>query len=172
MKWKTRHTVGSVLAILGAAFYVYLLHRTTDVKNADGWHVAFSYQPFHCRVCLGRVESLTYRDAPIGIPSWRWVSSFETPCMIIKTPVGEYCAFEKSKFWGAMHLPFTVKDIEETPTPTEIAQGWYDATGGQPREYSGGPFVRKAETPAHWCLLATGDVARWVAPERIFQLAW
>ena len=172
MTWKARHSIATATVLAVSAFYFYFLHRTTDVTNSGDWHVAFSYQPFHCRVCLGRVEKLTYRGKPIGIPQWRWQNAMETPRVSVQTPVGTYCAFQNSRNWGLQHLPIEVTDVSEEISRDELTQGWYDATGGRSRQYSGGPFIRKARTPPEWCMMATDDVARWIAPENLGKVSW
>lgn len=173
MTWKRRHTVGTIFSLLAIAVYFYYFHSLTDVKDANDWQVEFSYLPFHCRVCLGRVEELSYRGAAIAIPAWSWQDRpMGTARVLLWTPVGEYTAYRNVHYWKAGHVFIEVKDVSDAITPDELSQRWYDASGGHPREFYSGPYVRKAGMPADWCLVATGDVARWIAPDRIGAVSW
>lgn len=173
MTWKRRHTFATIFAVLTMVVYIYFFHRMTDVKDANDWHVEFSYLPFHCRVCMGRAEELSYRGAAVAIPAWSWRDySMGTARVLLLTPVGEYTAYKSVPYWKAGHVYIEVKDATDAIAPDELSQGWYDATGGRPREYYSGPYFRKPGMPAHWCLVATGDTARWIAPDRISAVSW
>jgi len=175
MKRRTRHSILTAFLVLGAASYVYFVHRSNMVKDADGWHLIFSYQPFHCRFCLGRVEVLTYKGAEIHPPKWQWKNDTGcTPLAFLATPVGAFEAMENQCYWRqGHHGPFT-NDVNQTVSPQELKQGWYDATPTDGHDFikGSGPFVKKGNTPAHWCLVATYDVARWLDPAIIGELSW
>jgi len=172
VKSKAMRWLGGLALLGGTAFYVYFLHRSVQVKDLGGWHSEFSYQPFHCPVCHGRVEQLTYQGKPVAPPSRRWDDQPGIQSSQILTPVGEFTAFKDWKSWGMTHGPMFVEDATDAVSSPELKQGWYDARkpGEPPCEI--GPFLRKANTPGHWCLLVTDDAARWMSPERIGDLAW
>lgn len=175
MTWRRRHTVGTIVLFLGAAFYGYFIHRSAEVKDAEGWHLRFSYLTFHCRVCLGNVEELTYKGMALPVPDWRWKDDGGSTARVnVLTPVGEFTADEDYRNWMHRHTGLYVQDTPEGISPDELSQQWYDARGDDLAKIAMpfGPFIRKKDTPAHWCLLATHDEARWVSPEIIGELKW
>lgn len=173
MRWRRRHTVGVVVVVLGTAFYVYFIHRSVQLRDAEGWHLRFSFQPFHCPVCLGRVEELSHEGHPVPIPDWGWeTDGRSTPVAIIHTPVGDFRAFEESARWLPGSTSALIEEAAGRIAPEELVRGWYDARKPEAETWLYGPYLRKRDTPADWCLLATYDQARWVRPDVISELEW
>jgi len=175
MKWKGRHTLALLLAIAGTAFYFYFVHRTLDRKELNGWKLRFSYQRFHCRVCLGAVEELSYQGTEVSIPNWTWTSNqFGTPMVIISTPVGDFRAWKETKHWRLAHGVLGKEDSPNEISPSELSQGWYDAIPDDRSNYNPifGPFQFKKNMPAHWCLVANNLRARWIDPLKITSVDW
>ncbi len=175
MKWKGRHTVALLLAIAGTAFYFYFVHRTEDRKELNDWKLRFSYQPFHCRVCLGSVEELSYQGTEIPIPNWSWKSNHDgTPTVIISTPVGDFRAWKETKNWRLAHGAIYKSEPQDEILECELAQGWYDAIPADKSDYVPlyGRFFFKKNTPAHWCLVANNLRARWIDPLKIASVDW
>ncbi|HPF41637.1 MAG TPA: hypothetical protein P5081_15855 [Phycisphaerae bacterium] len=175
MKWRKRHTAGLFVCLIGVGYYVWFIHRSHTITSINGWRLDFSYQPFHCPVCLGRVESLTFEGQEIPIPQWDWKSEFdERPFVQMITPVGCVCAFEHWETWRRSHVLCQCVDSDEAISETELEQGWYDAAFTQvdsERLYSR-KNLRKRNTPETWCLVATDHATRWIRPDLIDQLAW
>ncbi len=173
MRWRRRHTVGVVAAIIATGFYGYCLHRSIRVKDAEGWHLRFSYQPFHCEVCLGRVESLTHEGREVAIPDWSWeTDDGTTPVVVIHTAVGDFRAFKESLHWRLASCDLLLDELDCQIAPEELSRGWYDARPIGDQLYTYGPYIRKQGTPPNWCLLATCNQARWVRPDLISELEW
>lgn len=176
MKWRRRHTVGTAVLLLGAAFYGYFIYRSTEVKDADGWHLRFTYLPFHCRVCMGHVEELSYKGIPLPVPDWRWKTNdgLSTPMVLVHTPVGQYVATDPQRRWRLSHHSLRIEESETRVEAGELFAGWYNARIPQTSGtvYVDGPYMRKQGTPSHWCLIATYDEARWVSPEKVGELDW
>ncbi len=175
MKWRKRHTVGIVFLVLGTAFYVVFIHRGVEVREADGWRLRFSYAHFFCRVCSGYVEELTYDGKSVPVPDWRWETGDAiSPRVNIHTPVGDFTSYNADHGWRQWHTGLHWEDAEAAVSADELSIGWYDARGEDHSKSSlpFGPFIRKRGTPAHWCLVATHDQARWVEPGKIGELEW
>jgi len=172
---RRRHVIATILLLLlGGAFYFYFLHRVQRTQQADGWRLRFSYQPFHCQVCLGHVEEMTYHGTPVNPPHWAWNSNDDlgTPRVIIQTPMGVYEAWKGVSVWRLGHAgALMIEDSDESVSAEEMTQGWYDAKIAGDR-FTYGPFKRKKNTPIGWCLLSTTNASRWIAPEKIHAASW
>ncbi len=175
MKWRKRHTVGIFLLLIGVGFYAYFVHRTHTTTTANGWTLEFSYQPFHCRVCLGRVESLTFEGKEIRIPEWDWKSdTVGHPWVQLITPTGCFCAYEMSEHWRLAHQSCEYEQSDDAISEAELARGWYNAAFTPDDGYRVYYYhnIRKRNTPDTWCLVATENTSRWLRPDLIVQLDW
>ena len=165
-KWRRR--IVGVVVVLASAFYAYFLHRSHEVVRKGDWLMASSYSPFHCRVCLGRVDRLEYAAESVAVPDWDAEGKFGNMLVLI-TPAGTVRAFHGAKEWRLYHSP-KITDMPSSISETDIERGYYDltdATGGETQWW-----VRKKGTPAHWCLCQAGEKGRWVNPAKLGELDW
>lgn len=151
------------LAVLLLGGYFGCVHRFHSRVEHAGWSVDFSYILLACSYCFGYVEHLTFDGQPFRPP--------EAPpgeLLIVLTPVGHFDLRPgENRFRaggvGVPDLPQSGAPLE----PAELERGYYDADG-----MTSWPVPRRPGTPAHWCFVTTGEIARWLDPARLSELAW
>ena len=162
-------------ALIACAVTTYVLYwKYFDPgENAHGWHMKKKFVWITLEPWIA-LDELSFEGKPIMPPSWRWVNDDgHTPIVSIQTPVGTFDTYSP-KGWTTTHQYPTPLLVNQDVSANELIQGWYDATPADTTALAQGqgPYIRKQNTPAHWCLLATYDVARWVDPMVIDKLKW
>jgi hypothetical protein len=156
---KTLVLIGLTLPML---YYVGCIHRVRETVERDGWLLQWTYKPFQCRHCWGRVERLEYRGQTVTCPPEHEFAGEHKRYLLLQTPVG---AFERSR-GGDRWIVLTEKDSRPHTVcgkfiEAELQRGHYESEN-----------CRKTGTPEHWCHAVAEYRSRWVSPDLIATLSW